>query len=86
METAVAAEGCTLPAARRDWLAAAEAFGDVGWMYDPMPSLLDDEAAWAEALDIARRLGAEPLTKRLTASPRRGRRRAACGGGSVPGR
>ena len=52
---------------RRDWLGAADAFGEVGWMYDRalMLSLLDDEAALVEALEIARQLGAEPLTKRV---------------------
>jgi DNA-binding CsgD family transcriptional regulator len=49
--------------ARRDWRAAAGAFGEVGWAYDRalMLSLLDDEEALAEALAIARRLGAGPL-------------------------
>jgi DNA-binding CsgD family transcriptional regulator/tetratricopeptide (TPR) repeat protein len=53
--------------ARREWLRAADAFGEVGWMYDRalMLSLLDDEEALVEAIDIARRLGAEPLTKRV---------------------
>ena len=34
---------------RRDWLGAAEAFGEVGWMYDRglMLSLLDDEESLA---------------------------------------
>ncbi len=52
---------------RRDWLGAAAAFGELGWEYDRalMLSLLDDEAALAEALEIVRRLGAEPLTKRI---------------------
>jgi DNA-binding CsgD family transcriptional regulator/tetratricopeptide (TPR) repeat protein len=51
---------------RRDWLGAADAFGEVGWTYDRalMLSLLDDEAALAEALEIARGLGAGPLTRR----------------------
>ena len=46
----------------RDWLAAADAFGEIGWTYDRalMLSLLDDEQSLVEALDIARRLGAEP--------------------------
>ena len=41
---------------RRDWPAAADAFGDVGWRYDRalMLSLLDDEKALAEAIAIAR--------------------------------
>jgi DNA-binding CsgD family transcriptional regulator len=52
---------------RRDWAAAAEAFGDLGWVYDRalMLSLLDDEAALADALRTARHLGAEPLTRRI---------------------
>jgi ATP/maltotriose-dependent transcriptional regulator MalT len=52
---------------RRDWRGAADAFGAIGWSYDRalMLSLLDDEAALAEALDIARRLGAEPLARRV---------------------
>ena len=53
---------------RRDWRAAAAAFKDVGWTYDRalMLSLLDDEDALAEAIEIARGLGAEPLTRRVT--------------------
>ena len=53
---------------RRDWRAAADAFGEVGWRYDRalMLSLLDDEEALTEAIEIARELGAEPL-----AQPRR---------------
>ena len=52
---------------RRDWLAAADAFGEVGWTYDRalMLSLLDDEESLAEAIEIARGLGAEPLTRRV---------------------
>ena len=52
---------------QRDWKAAADAFGDVGWMYDRalMLSMLDDEALLGEALEIARRHGAEPLTRRV---------------------
>jgi len=62
--------GLTGPHARmieRDWAAAAEAFGDVGWEYDRalLLSLLDDEEALVEALEIARHLGAEPLARRL---------------------
>jgi DNA-binding CsgD family transcriptional regulator/tetratricopeptide (TPR) repeat protein len=51
---------------RRDWAAAADAFGDAGWTYDRalMLSLLDDEEALLEALEIARSLGAEPLAGR----------------------
>jgi DNA-binding NarL/FixJ family response regulator len=54
--------------ARRDWLEAADAFGEVGWAYDRalMLSLLDDEEALVEALEIARGLGAAPLAKRVT--------------------
>jgi DNA-binding CsgD family transcriptional regulator len=53
---------------RRDWVGAADAFGEVGWEYDRalMLSLLADEASLVEATEIARRLGAEPLTKRVT--------------------
>jgi DNA-binding CsgD family transcriptional regulator len=52
---------------RRDWNAAADEFGELGWSYDRalMLSLLDDEAALVEALETARRLGAEPLTRRV---------------------
>jgi DNA-binding CsgD family transcriptional regulator len=52
---------------RRDWLGAADAFGEVGWVYDRalMLSLLEDEESLIEALEIARRLGAEPLTRRV---------------------
>ena len=52
---------------RRDWRAAADEFGELGWSYDRalMLSLLDDEAALAEAIEVARGLGAEPLTKRV---------------------
>ncbi len=52
----------------KDWAAAADAFGGVGWTYDRalMLSLLDDDGALLEALDIARTLGAEPLTRRVT--------------------
>ncbi len=52
---------------RRDWLEAADAFGEVGWTYDRalMLSLLDDEEALVEAIEIARGLGAEPLTRRV---------------------
>jgi DNA-binding CsgD family transcriptional regulator/tetratricopeptide (TPR) repeat protein len=53
---------------RRDWAGAADAFGEAGWEYDRalMLSLLDDEASLVESIEIARRLGAEPLTKRVT--------------------
>jgi DNA-binding CsgD family transcriptional regulator/tetratricopeptide (TPR) repeat protein len=52
---------------RRDWRGAADAFGEVGWVYDRalMLSLLDDEASLGEAIEIARELGAVPLTKRV---------------------
>ena len=52
----------------RDWSGAAAAFGELDWVYDSalMLSLLDDEAALVDAMEIARRLGAEPLTRRLT--------------------
>jgi len=52
---------------RRDWLGAADAFGEVGWPYDRalMLSLLDDEESLVEAIEIARGLGAEPLTRRV---------------------
>ena len=52
---------------RRDWAGAADAFGAVGWTYDRalMLSLADDEESLAEALEIARDLGGEPLTVRV---------------------
>ena len=58
---------------RRDWAAAADAFGDVGWIYDRglMLSLRDDEPSLAEALEIARRLGAAPLAERVARRMRR---------------
>ncbi|HEY1370129.1 MAG TPA: AAA family ATPase [Gaiellaceae bacterium] len=51
---------------RHDWRGAADAFGAAGWDYDRalMLSLLDDEEALVDALEIARRLGGEPLTRR----------------------
>jgi len=54
--------------ARHDWHLAAERFGEIGWTYDQalMLSMSDDEEPLVEALDIARGLGAEPLTKHLT--------------------
>jgi DNA-binding CsgD family transcriptional regulator len=57
----------------RDWQAAADAFGAVGWAYDRalMLSMLDDGEALGESLDIARTLGALPLQDRV-----RGRLRA----------
>ena len=53
--------------ARRDWRGAADAFGEVGWTYDRalMLSLLDREESLVEALEIARDLGADPLTRRV---------------------
>jgi DNA-binding CsgD family transcriptional regulator/tetratricopeptide (TPR) repeat protein len=50
-----------------DWSEAADAFGEQGWGYDRalMLSMLDDEDALAESLEIARRLGAGPLTTRV---------------------
>jgi DNA-binding CsgD family transcriptional regulator/tetratricopeptide (TPR) repeat protein len=56
------------PMLRGDWTGAAEAFGDVGWEYDGalMLSLLDDEESLAASIEIARRLGAGPLTERAT--------------------
>ncbi len=58
--------------ARRDWRAAADAFGEVGWSYDAalVLSLLDDEESLAEAMQIARSLGADPLTRRVAARMR----------------
>jgi DNA-binding CsgD family transcriptional regulator/tetratricopeptide (TPR) repeat protein len=52
---------------RRDWLDAADAFGELGWPYERalMLSLAEDERALAESIGIARRLGAEPLTRRV---------------------
>ena len=52
---------------RRDWTAAADAFGDVGWGYDRglMLSLCDDEPSLSEAIEIARNLGAVPLGERV---------------------
>jgi DNA-binding CsgD family transcriptional regulator/tetratricopeptide (TPR) repeat protein len=57
---------------RRDWAGAAEAFAELGWVYDRalMLSLTDDEQALADALQTARRLGAEPLARRVTARMR----------------
>jgi DNA-binding CsgD family transcriptional regulator len=57
----------------RDWRAAADAFGEVGWSYDRalMLSLLEDEESLAEAIDTARGLGAEPLTRRVAERMRR---------------
>ncbi len=53
---------------RRDWRAAADAFGTLGWSHDRalMLSLIDDEEALSEALETARLLGAAPLTRRVS--------------------
>lgn len=53
--------------ARGDWRGAADAFGEAGWTYDRalMLSLLDDEASLVEAIELARGIGAEPLSRRL---------------------
>ena len=53
---------------RRDWPAAAESFGELGWVHDRalMLSLIDEQEALAEALQTARGLGAEPLARRVT--------------------
>jgi ATP/maltotriose-dependent transcriptional regulator MalT len=53
---------------RRDWRAAADAFGALGWDHDRalMLSLTDDEQALGEALETARLLGAAPLTRRVS--------------------
>jgi DNA-binding CsgD family transcriptional regulator len=58
---------------RRDWRDAADGFAEVGWTYDRalVLSLLDDEEALAEALEIARGLAAGPLARRVTRSMRR---------------
>jgi DNA-binding CsgD family transcriptional regulator len=57
---------------RRDWPAAADAFGKAGWSYDRalMLSLTGDEASLADALEVARMLGAEPLTRRVASRMR----------------
>jgi DNA-binding CsgD family transcriptional regulator/tetratricopeptide (TPR) repeat protein len=51
----------------RDWVGAADSFGEVGWRYDRalMLSLLDDEQALVEAIGITRDLGATPLERRV---------------------
>jgi DNA-binding CsgD family transcriptional regulator/tetratricopeptide (TPR) repeat protein len=58
---------------RRDWRAAADAFGAVGWIYDRalVLSLLDDAEALGEALELARQLGAAPLEGRAARLLRR---------------
>jgi DNA-binding CsgD family transcriptional regulator/tetratricopeptide (TPR) repeat protein len=54
--------------ARRDWAAAADAFGANGWEYDRALMLVrvGSVEAVREALEIARRLRAEPLVRRAT--------------------
>jgi DNA-binding CsgD family transcriptional regulator/tetratricopeptide (TPR) repeat protein len=54
--------------AERDWSAAADAFGEIGWTYDRalMLSVLEDEESLAEALETARQLRAQPLIKHVT--------------------
>ncbi|MEX5298102.1 LuxR C-terminal-related transcriptional regulator [Kocuria sp. CPCC 205292] len=49
-----------------DWVAAADAFGAVGWSYDRalLLSLTSEESTLAEAVGLARSLGAAPLEKR----------------------
>ncbi|MCZ2860797.1 ATP-binding protein [Blastococcus sp. VKM Ac-2987] len=51
----------------RDWQAAADAFGAVGWQHDRalLLSFTDSEQALAEAVEIARTLGARPLEGRI---------------------
>src|SRR3954466_3495402 len=46
----------------RDWQRAADEFAAIGWPYERALclSLLDDEAALAESIAIARQLGAVP--------------------------
>ncbi len=52
---------------RRDWRAAADAWGEIGWEFERALclSMLDDEAALTEAIGIARSLGSHPLAKRV---------------------
>ena len=56
----------------RDWQAAADSFGEIGWPYDRalMLSLLDDEESLSESIEIARGLGAAPLMRRVAARMR----------------
>lgn len=51
-----------------NWQAAADAFRGVGWEHDRalLLSLADSEEALAEAIDIARKLGARPLEQRIS--------------------
>jgi len=53
---------------RHDWAAAADLYADVGWEYDRalMLSLLAEEAALSQAIEIARRLEARPLEERVS--------------------
>jgi len=53
--------------ARRDWKAAADEFGRLGWVHDEalMLSLTEDPDALTYAIDSARRLGSEPLARRI---------------------
>jgi DNA-binding CsgD family transcriptional regulator/tetratricopeptide (TPR) repeat protein len=69
----------------RDWRAASDAYGAIGWAYDRalMLALCEEEDALTEALEIARTLEARPLigwiTERLRAqglAVPQGRRRA----------
>jgi DNA-binding NarL/FixJ family response regulator len=55
--------------AAADWRRAADELGAIGWPYDRalVLSLLDDEDALVEALEIARRVEAEPLERRIAA-------------------
>ena len=55
------------PMLRRDWRAAADAFGATGWTYDRalMLSLAGDEESLLEAIGIAHGLGAAPLAGRV---------------------
>lgn len=57
----------------KDWRAAAEAFGAVGWQHDQalMLSLLPTRAALRESLDIARRCGAAAVEHRAAQQLRR---------------
>ena len=52
---------------RRDWRAAAAAFGEIGWPAERalMLSLLDDPESLEDALAAARDLGARPLADRV---------------------
>ncbi|OMQ15760.1 hypothetical protein A7K94_0207325 [Modestobacter sp. VKM Ac-2676] len=51
----------------RDWRAAADAFGAVGWQHDRalLLSFCDSEDPLTEAVEIARVLGARPLEQRV---------------------